>query len=214
MEPVRYRILLPKQSYRWARRKHYQDGEKQRGCRSKQQEDWKKHKRNSSINQFFSVRDNLSVIDNVIYMNDLFVLSYALREDVVKTVHEMGQLGETKGLNLLQQNVWWPGCSSAMKEAVRKCHECQIVQKQYNIEPMKPEMLQEGPVQKVAVNFKGPFKAWFLFRGRSCCQRQTRQSIHAGYFPYNQYQRIQYWSKEEQRWRSCVWGYIAFQSLS
>ena len=111
------------------------------------------------INQFFSVRDNLSAIDNVIYMNDLFVLSYALREDVVKTVHEMGQLGETKGLNLLQQNVWWPGCSSAMKEAVRKCHECQIVQKQHNIEPMKPEMLQEGPVQKVAVNFKGPFKA-------------------------------------------------------
>ena len=76
------------------------------------------------INQSYLVRDNLSVIDNVIYMNDSFVPSYALREDVVKKVHEIGHLGETKGLNLLRQNYWWPGCSSAMKEAVRKCHEC------------------------------------------------------------------------------------------
>ena len=67
----------------------------------------------------------------------------------------MGHLGETIGLNLLQQNYWWPGCSSTMKETVRKCHECQIVTKQHNIEPMKPEMLPEGPFQKVAVDFKG-----------------------------------------------------------
>ena len=44
-----------------------------------------------------------------------------------------------------------------MKEAVRKCHECQIVTKQHSIELMKPEMLLEGPSQKVAVDFKGPF---------------------------------------------------------
>ena len=44
-----------------------------------------------------------------------------------------------------------------MKEAIRICHECQIVTKQHNIEPMKPEKLPEGPFQKVAVDFKGPF---------------------------------------------------------
>ena len=76
---------------------------------------------------------------------------------MVKKVHEMGHLGEIKGLNLLQQNYWWPGCSSLMRKAVRKCHECQNVTKQHNIEPMKPEMLPEGPFQKVAVDFKGPF---------------------------------------------------------
>ena len=107
----------------------------------------KKHKKNSLINQFYSVSDNLSVIDDVIYMNDLCVQPYAMREDVVKKVRGMGHLGETKG----------PGCSSAMKEAVRKSCECQIVTKQQNIEPMKPEILPEGPFQKVAVNFNGPF---------------------------------------------------------
>ena len=66
------------------------------------QGDWKKHKKNSLINQFYSVRDNLSVTDDVIYMNDLCVPPYALRGDVVKKVHEMGHLGETKGLNLLR----------------------------------------------------------------------------------------------------------------
>ena len=66
------------------------------------QGDWKKHKKNSLINQFYSVRDNLSVTDDVIYMNDLCVPPYALREDVVKKVHEMGHLGETKALNLLR----------------------------------------------------------------------------------------------------------------
>ena len=69
----------------------------------------------------------------------------------------MGHLGETQGLNLLQQNYWCPGCSSAMKEAFRKCCECQVVTKQHNIKPMKPDMLPEGPFQKVAVDFKGPF---------------------------------------------------------
>ena len=68
------------------------------------QGDWKKHKKNSWINQFYSVRDNLSVIDDVIYMNDLCAPLYALREDVVKKIHEMGHLGETKGLNRLQQS--------------------------------------------------------------------------------------------------------------
>ena len=88
------------------------------------QRDWEKHKKNSLINQFYSVRYNLSVIDDVIYMNDLCVPPYALRIDVVKKVHEMGHLGEKKGLKLLRQNYWWPGFSSAMKEAVIKCHEC------------------------------------------------------------------------------------------
>ena len=37
------------------------------------QGDWKMHKMNSLINQFYSVRDNLSATDDVIYMNDLCV---------------------------------------------------------------------------------------------------------------------------------------------
>ena len=40
------------------------------------QEDWKKHKKNSLINQFYSVR--VSVTDDVIYINDLCVPPYAL----------------------------------------------------------------------------------------------------------------------------------------
>ena len=61
------------------------------------QGDWKKHKKNSLINQFYSVRDNLRVTDDVIYMNDLCVPPYALRENVVQKIHEMGHLGETEG---------------------------------------------------------------------------------------------------------------------
>ena len=48
-----------------------------------------------------------------------------------------------------------------MKEAVRKCHECHIVTKQQNVEPIKPEMLPECPFQKVAVDFKGPFYEFY-----------------------------------------------------
>ena len=44
-----------------------------------------------------------------------------------------------------------------MKEAVRKCHECQIVTKQHNIDPMKPEILPQGSFQKVAIYFNGQF---------------------------------------------------------
>ena len=40
------------------------------------QGDWKKHKKNSLINQFYSVR--VSVTDDVIYINDLCVPPYAL----------------------------------------------------------------------------------------------------------------------------------------
>ena len=61
------------------------------------QGDWKKHKKISLIKQFNSVRDNLSNIDDVIYMNDLCVPPYALRENVVQKIHEMGHLGETEG---------------------------------------------------------------------------------------------------------------------
>ena len=70
------------------------------------QGDWKKHEKYSLINQLYLVRDDLSVIDDVIYMKDLCVPPYALREDVVKKVHEMGDLGETKGLKLLWQTNW------------------------------------------------------------------------------------------------------------
>ena len=70
------------------------------------------------------MRDNPSAIGNVIYMNDLCVPPYALREGVLKEVHLIGHLGENKGRNLWRQNYWWTGCYSAMMEAVRKCHEC------------------------------------------------------------------------------------------
>ena len=60
----------------------------------------KKHKKNSFINLLYSVRDNPSAIGNVIYMNDLCVPPYALREGVLKEVHLIGHLGENKGCNL------------------------------------------------------------------------------------------------------------------
>ena len=66
------------------------------------QGDWQKHKKNSLINQFYFVRDNLTAIDDVIYMIDLCVPPYAFREVVVKEVHEIGHLCQTKALNLLR----------------------------------------------------------------------------------------------------------------
>jgi len=139
--------------------------------------DWRKHKKNPFVNQFYSVRDNLSIIGDVIYMNDLCVPPYASREEVVQKVHQMGHLGETKGLNLLRQNYWWPGCSSAMKEAVRRCHECQIVTKHHNTEPMKPELLPEGPFQKWLLTLKVPFMMvimhWYLWISTQDGQKHT-----------------------------------------
>ena len=138
-------------------KKHYQDGEKQKECRSKQQfEGCNKGRQDDDFSQGKNPTGRLEKTEYV----------PPLREDVVKKVHEVSNLGETKGLNLLWQNYWWSRCSSAMKKAVRKCYECQIVTKQHNTEPMKPGMLPESPFQRVAFDFKVHFMMvttrWYL----------------------------------------------------
>ena len=75
------------------------------------------------IKKYVSVKDELSVCNNLLLRNSRLVIPTSLQDDVLKKLHT-GHQGITKCRQRASQAVWWPGISKHIDEAVQRCSIC------------------------------------------------------------------------------------------
>ena len=72
---------------------------------------------------FNSVSSELTIIKDILCKSNRIVVPDSLRVEMLDRIHE-GHQGITKSLERLRSALWWPNCSSQVKDRISKCEVC------------------------------------------------------------------------------------------
>ena len=103
------------------------------------------------IKGYFSIRDELTTQDGIVFKGDRVVIPYELRTDILNRLH-MGHIGIQSCQRRAKETVYWPKISVDIENFVKKCETCQEYQPEQQKEPMKPHEIPSRPWERIAVD--------------------------------------------------------------
>ena len=104
-----------------------------------------------NLREMYSVRNNLTVIEGMLFYQNRIVIPTTLRNEMLTRLHS-GHMGVTKTHMRAQQTMWWPGITAALKRTVEACPHCQIHRNTQQSEPLMPRRLPDRPWQRIDVD--------------------------------------------------------------
>jgi hypothetical protein len=116
---------------------------------------WKSSK--GRIAPYYIIRDELSIIEGLIYRERRLVIPENLQRKLVSIGHKMGHLGATKTKQMLRERYWFPEMTTLIDNIVGGCYECKITAKGSTEEPIKPTKIPKKAWNTVAVDYGGPY---------------------------------------------------------
>ena len=125
-----------------------------------QRNDWKKYRNDKRIRAYFGVRDELSIIDDIIFRGShRIVLPEALHSSAISLVHSLSHQGMTNTERLFTNRLWFPGYSVAIRTEIDMCEICKHTVVQTRQEPGGgiAATTPSRPFEEVSVDFKGKF---------------------------------------------------------
>jgi len=83
---------------------------------------WPEHRGQvpSQITPYFSMKDELTIQDGVIFCGQLIVVPVSLRHDMKQKLHA-SHLGGESCLRRAQETIFWPGMNAKIKEQIASC---------------------------------------------------------------------------------------------
>ena len=97
-----------------------------------------------------SLRSRFHIIDGVIFMSNRIYVPKTLRDDMINRVHE-GHLKIEKSKRRARSCLYWPGMSSEVEDAVRKCQTCNNYIDKQPREPLVQD-IQDHPWHKIGTD--------------------------------------------------------------
>ncbi|XP_055598551.1 uncharacterized protein K02A2.6-like [Uranotaenia lowii] len=104
-----------------------------------------------SVKIYFGYRSELSTQDGLVFRNDCILIPYVLRKKLVESCHASHN-GVEATLRLARANLFWPGMSSQIKEAVKSCTICAKFAASQPNPPMKSHAIPVHPFQVVSMD--------------------------------------------------------------
>ena len=101
--------------------------------------------------EFWSFRDEISLIDGVVFKGERIVIPAALRPEMLSKIHS-SHLGVEKCLQRARQLLFWPNMAADIERAVTACTVCSERRPSNPKEPMLPHDIPSRPWQKVATD--------------------------------------------------------------
>ena len=110
-----------------------------------------KRKCPGEIADYWNIRDELSVMEDVIFKGDRIVVPKALRAEMLFRIH-IGHLGIEKCRQRARQCLYWPGMNTEIDKLVSACKICQERRSSNPREPMIPTPIPSRPWQIVGTD--------------------------------------------------------------
>ena len=104
------------------------------------------------LNYYWKERSYLGLIDDLLVFNDRIVIPSSMRREVMKKIHDDGNLSLSKCRIRAQNAVWWPEISEELSRFIEHCSFCQENRRKNLCEPLKPTKLPERPWQRVVLD--------------------------------------------------------------
>ena len=104
-----------------------------------------------SVRPFWNYRDELSVMEGLLFKGERIIIPLALRKDMLKRIH-VGHMGMVKCKNRAKEVMFWPSMNSQIEDIVSNCPACTEHQRSNPKEPMIAHELPNRPWQHVATD--------------------------------------------------------------
>ena len=104
------------------------------------------------LRAYWKIRHNLCCVDNLIFMNNHIVIPSALRQDILKSIHE-GHMGIGKCKARARLCVYWPAMYESIEHEVKKCPVCNRYSKGNQKELMIPHDIPNRPWEKLGADY-------------------------------------------------------------
>ncbi|KAJ0179821.1 hypothetical protein K1T71_004412 [Dendrolimus kikuchii] len=117
------------------------------------QNGWPEHKKsvNQSIKPYFSLKDKLHVLNNILLMCDKIVIPESMREYILKLVHE-GHQGINSSIRLAKSTVFWPQMNNDIEKYINQCHICLTYRRNNSKQPIIHHNYKLLPWNKVGID--------------------------------------------------------------
>jgi len=103
------------------------------------------------LRPYWSFRDQLGIMDGIIFKGRQVIIPPSLREDILKQLHE-GHLGIEKTRQLSRETVYWPNINRDIENMVKQCPACQELQPQQSKEPLITHDIPTYPWTKLGMD--------------------------------------------------------------
>ena len=90
-----------------------------------------------SVREYWNIRDELSVINDIIFKSDPIVVRTVMQREMLEKIHQ-GHMGMEKSKRRARDVLYWPGMNSQINDMVTKCTVCLEHRKENTKEPMNP----------------------------------------------------------------------------
>ena len=97
---------------------------------------------------YWDSRDQLAVLDGIIYKGSRIVIPPSLRDEMLQLIHK-SHLGMTKCKQRGREVMYWPNMNSDIENIVRNCALCAEYQNQQASEPLRPTPTPDLPYSRV-----------------------------------------------------------------
>ena len=117
------------------------------------QSGWPKSAKNVPVNarKYWNIRDELHVVDDIVFKNDSVVVPSALQEAMLTLIHE-SHLGMEKCKARARQLLYWPRMTLDIEDVVSNCAICSKYKKAHQREPMIPHYIPPERFVKIGID--------------------------------------------------------------
>ena len=96
------------------------------------------------VTPYYSVRDELSIYDGVVFMGEQLVVPQALRAEIKKELHT-SHAGVEGCLRRARENVYWPGMNCELRQWISTCEPCRVFETSHGKETLMSHEVPRRP---------------------------------------------------------------------
>ncbi len=104
------------------------------------------------LQDYFAIRDELSLQDSVVFKGERVVVPPTLREAMKVRVHS-SHIGIQGCLRRAREAIYWPGMSKELEQYMQNCDTCQTYAQEQQREPLISHEIPSRPWEKVGCDF-------------------------------------------------------------
>ena len=114
---------------------------------------WPEDKSNvpSQLAPYYSMRDELSIYDGLVFKGERLVVPQGLRAEVKRDIHA-SHAGVEGCLRRARESVYWPGMNSELRPWISTREPCRLFEISHGKETLMPHEVPQRPWEKVAVD--------------------------------------------------------------
>ncbi len=116
--------------------------------------DFAHNAKDKRIAPYFQVRDQLSVIDGLVYRGTRLILPVTQRRAFIEKVHNFAHQGKNKLVSLIRKSHWFPKLDMLSEDIVRRCDTCQRAKLDTRRDPQLAQPVPFSCFYTVTADFK------------------------------------------------------------